>query len=150
MGCGASVHVMNEIETPIVHDTCDSLAGKFNRVKIPKDIWLFRMRNFISEHAYQLKHYGAYEVDVMYRKLHSYEISVSNTNKGNKHSQAVKVVSGILRTIPAPSPKQIRDELTTMSVDYCIEDKQHEFEEIIFVFSIIINAPMIQFYETKY
>jgi len=152
MGCNSSVHVVNEVEAPIVINNCECLAGKFNRVIVPKDIWLSRMSKFITEHIRQFKHYGVHDIDIIYRKLHTYEVNTQNSKEDttNKHSQAVKVVSGMLRNIPAPSPKQMREELTTMAVDYAMNDKEHEFEEIMFVFSIIINAPMIQFYETKY
>lgn len=148
MGCSSSVHV---VETPIVINSCGSLAGKFNRVEIPKDVWLSRMKKFIFKHINQFKYYDCNDIDVMYLKLRSYEISASNiTNKQNKHSQAVQVVSNIFRNITDPTPLGIREELTKMAVDYSNEDKEHEFEEIMFVFSIIINSPNLQFYETKY
>jgi hypothetical protein len=98
----------------------------------------------------QLKHYCAYDIDIMYQKLQSYDKNCQMTNNNDKHSQAVKVLVEMFNTSPRPSPKQMREELTTMALDYCIDDKEHEFEEIAFVFSIIINSPMIKFYETKY
>jgi len=154
MGCGASVHVVNnvvnKIETPIVNENCGYLAGKFSRTTIPKEVWLCRMREFIKNHVMQLKHYCAYDIDIMYQKLQSYDKNCQMTNNNDKHSQAVKVLVEMFNTSPRPSPKQMREELTTMALDYCIDDKEHEFEEIAFVFSIIINSPMIKFYETKY
>lgn len=149
MGCSSSVNV---IDTPVVINNYDCLAGKFNRVNVPKDIWLSRMIKFISEHVQQFKSYGTQDIYTMYHKLHSYEITTYNSKDdlSNKHSQAVKIVSSMLRTFPVPSPKQIRKELTTMAVDYSNNNKEHEFEEIMFVISIIINAPLMQFYETRY
>lgn len=148
MGCTSSVQV---VETPIIINSCESLAGKFSRAEIPKDLWLSRMKRFILKHINQFKYYDCNDIDIMYLKLRSYEIGASNiANKNNKHSQAVQVVSNIFRNVTESTPLQIRDELMKMSVVYSNEDKEHEFEEIMFVFSIIVNAPNLQFYETKY
>lgn len=148
MGCSSSVHIVNEIEAPIVVNNCECLAGKFNRAEIPKELWLSRMRKFIATHISQFKHYSCRDIDIIYNKLHVYEQTA--TMSDNKHSQAIKILSSIFNVSPRPSPKQICEELTTMALDYCVDNKEHDFEEIVFVFSIIINSPMISFYETKY
>lgn len=150
MGCSSSVHIVNEIETPIVVNNCECLAGKFVRTEIPKDLWLSRMRGFISDHISQFKHYSSHDIDIIYHKLRAYEQTSNMSDIKNKHTQAVRIVSNIFNVNPRPSPKQIREELTTMALDYCVDNKEHDFEEIAFVFSIIINSPMIKFYETKY
>lgn len=150
MGCNSSIHIVNDNETQVVVKNYKCLAGKFNRTEIPKELWLSRMRTFITEHISQFKHYSSWDIDIIYHKLRAYEQSSNISDKNNKHSQAVKTLSSIFNTYPRPSPKQIREALTTMAVDYCMDNKEHEFEEIAFVFSIIINSPMIKFYETKY
>jgi hypothetical protein len=154
MGCGASVHVVEsaviKIDTPKSNDVCECLAGKFNRNAVPKELWLCRMREFIANHIAQFKNYSSHDIDIMYKKLHEYETNIKVANDNTKHSQAVRILSEIFNTSPPPSPKQLRDELTTMALDYCVVDKEHEFEEVVFVFSIIINSPMIKLYETKY
>lgn len=150
MGCTSSVHV---VETPIIISRCESLAGKFNRVEIPKDVWLSRMTRFIIKHINQFKHYDCNDMDIMFLKLRSYEISIKNVNTTDtkhKHSQAVQVVSNLFRTTTENTPLQLREQLTKMAFDYSNDDKEHEFEEIMFVFSIIVNSPNLQFYETKY
>lgn len=150
MGCSSSVHIVNEIETPIVVNNCEYLAGKFNRTELPKELWLSRMREFIANHILQFKHYNSHDIDIMYQKLQAYEQSSNMSDNKDKHTQAVRIISNIFNVNPRPSPKQIREELTTMALDYCVNNKEHDFEEIAFVFSIIINSPMIKFYETKY
>lgn len=150
MGCSSSVHIVNEIETPIVVNNCECLAGKFNRSEIPKEVWLSRIRKFIVDHIQQFKQYTPHDIDIIYHKLRAYETNANMSENQNKHSQAVKVLSGIFNAFPRPSPKQIREELTTMALDYCVDNKEHDFEEIVFVFSIIVNSPTIKFYETKY
>jgi hypothetical protein len=148
MGCSSSINV---VETPIIINSCENLAGKFNRVEIPKDVWLSRMTRFIHKHINQFKHYDYNDIEIVYLKLRSYEISASNTsNAKNKHSQAIHVVSDLFRTIPELTPLQLREQLTQMASEYSKDDKEHEFEEIMFVFSIIVNSPNLQFYETKY
>lgn len=147
MGCGSSIQNMNEINTSN-NNKC--LAGKFNRTEIPKQLWLSRMKIFIADHIKQYKNYSFQDIQIIYQRLRAYEQSTNMLKDKNKHSQAVKILSGIFNVYPHLSPKQIREELTTMAVDYCINNKEHEFEEIAFVFSIIVNSPMIRFFETKY
>lgn len=148
MGCNSSINV---VEAPIIINSCESLAGKFNRVEIPKDIWLSRMTRFIYKHINQFKNYDCNDIEIVYMKLRSYEISSSNIiNVQNKHSQAIQVVSNLFRTIPELTLLQLKNNLTQMASDYLRNNKEHEFEEIMFVFSIIVNAPNLQFYETRY
>jgi len=167
MGCTTSIHVVNNVvntfetpidnnvvntvQTPVIDESSKYIAGKFNRITIPKELWLCRMQEFITNHVQQLKHYCSHDYDIMYQKLHSYENNVRvRCHNNDKHSQAVQVLSGMFNVTPCPSPKQLREVLTTMALDYCMADKEHDFEEIAFVFSIIVNSPMIKFFETKY
>lgn len=149
MGCNSSLPLVSDSDNIVVSKS-ECLAGKFKRSELPKKMWMSRMKEFIAEHISQFKTYTAYDILVMYRKLHTYENNGHIYDKTNKHLQAIRIVSNMLRADLEPSAKRIKEELTSMATFYCNENREHEFEEIMFVFSIIVNAPMIQFYEIQF
>ncbi len=146
MGCSSSINIVYNVVVPaetLNKEKC--LAGKFRRTQLPKEIWLRRMYSFICKHILQFKDYSAYDIDVMLNKLNQYMKSISDNE--TKHAKAIIILNDIF--CKAPSPAMLRVALREMSVSYCSQDKEHEFEEIAFVFSIIVTAPILGLYETN-
>lgn len=150
MGCSASMVAVDNTEAIVMKKT-KFLAGKFQRVEVAKGIWIIRMKQFITNLTNQIQEYGEDDIKSMYGKLCEYQRNLyvlSDTN--SKHAKAVAVVADIFDSIPFPKPKRLRDDLVVMAAEYWLDSKEHDFEEIMFVFSIIVNTPIINFLEPKY
>jgi hypothetical protein len=150
MGCGTSSNnIVHCVSSPVLVNKKKCLVGKFVRVHLPKEIWMSRMTTFIENHIKQLKGYSYQDVQIMYEKLTQYQkgiiVIADNTNK---HHLAIKAIGTLFKN--GQSSTMLREKLTILANEYCEENKEHEFEEIMFIFSIIVNAPMIKFFETKY
>lgn len=128
-------------------DNTKCLAGKFQRVELPKEIWLSRMATFIHSHMKQINGFSLVEYDMMITRLEQYRKSIGpNPTKKNKHTHAIQV----LETLFAEPTKTsiLTKVLINTSIDYCNHNREHHFEEIMFIFTIIVNAPMMCYFET--
>ena len=131
------------VVSPILINKNKFLAGKFPRVEIPDEIWLSRMSTFITNHIREIKGYGPHDIDIMMAKLNEYKKLAPSDEKQSNAIQVMCKVFGY-----CPEPKAIRERLLGLSLEYSLEQRHHEFEEVVFLFSIIIHSPVMKFYET--
>lgn len=156
MGCGMST--MNNQVAPMFEVDNSSkttvskksyLAGKFPREELPKDVWKSRMTTFIQTNISQMKEYGRVEHAVMMRRLADFERTTDlRICNNDKHIHAIMVIRKLFNL--SASTNTMCDTLLEMSLDYCQRNKEHDFEEIMFAFTIIVNAPMLKYFEAKY
>lgn len=157
MGCNISVA---DVDTSV--DVLDyqaqkqmlskCLAGRYQRVNVSKGYWLPRIRSFIKANIKQYQNYGYKDIELVYKKLYEYRRNLAIvSDRDSKHANAVSVMFELLTdSCPCPSPKELKNTLTVMAIDYSLKNKEHDFEEIMFVFSIILTAPIITYLEPKY
>lgn len=160
MGCASS---MDHSVLPLIDDgdamnVCSKLdkskclAGKFQRVNLPKEIWLSRMATFIHSLVKQIDNFNSEDYHVMIARLERYIKAIGhNPPKKDKHIHAVQVLETIFMNNAKPTPLKtstIDQILINTSIDYCNSNKEHHFEEVMFIFTIIVNAPMMRYFET--
>lgn len=157
MGCASSmdnavIPFADEVDVKMqskiaMLDTTKCLAGKFQRVELPKEIWISRMATFIHSHMKQINAFSLSEYDTMITRLEQYRKSIGPIPiKKNKHTHAIEVLETLFAK---PTNVSILTKvLINTSIDYCNHDREHHFEEIMFILTIIVNAPMMSYFET--
>lgn len=159
MGCGASMDnavlpLPNDMDAQASKshkkfDASKCLAGKFQRVELAKEVWVSRMATFIYSHVKQIQNFSATEYEVMLARLAQYRKSIGpNPIKKDKHTHAISTLEMVFAKPIHPST--LAKVLIGTSVDYCESNQEHHFEEIMFVFTIIVHAPTMRYFETTY
>lgn len=123
------------------------LAGKFQRRQLPKEIWLSRMATMIYDHIKQVKGYGQSDYNIMLIRVAEFKKMLAS-HLDEKQVNAIKVMDKLFDK--PTTPKVMAQTLINLSAEYCKKNKEHDFEEIMFKFSIIVNAPTMRYFETKY
>jgi hypothetical protein len=160
MGCASSMdnavlpladEIGDEVDVKMQSklDKSKFLAGKFQRIELPKEIWLSRMATFIHSHMKQINHFSQADYDVMIARLDLYKKTIGpNPVKKDKHTHAVRVLETLFaKRINACVLDNI---LINTSIDYCNRDREHHFEEIMFILTILVHTPMMRYFETTY
>lgn len=173
MGCAASCNNVTEVEDSVIHVSFGLpqldmfhqppqkvenflLPGKLvtrrdGKPALPKHVWIKRMSLFISTHILQIKTYNIHQFHEMQAKLASFESGdcCFNYNLDNpQHANAIKEIRTILIDIDTFDDMCIY--FLAMCHKYCDSDRVEDFEHIAFIFSIVVNSPMIKAYETKW
>ncbi len=123
------------------------LAGKFERKQLPKEIWLSRMATMIYDHIRQMKGYSQSDYNIMLMRVFEFQKMLASY-LDDKQANAIKVMDKLFKK--PTSSKVMAQVLINLSTDYCKKNKEHDFEEIMFKFSIVVNAPTMHYFETKY
>lgn len=95
--------------------------------------------------------YDSHECRLMYEKYERFKNGTGAFNRSLKdpvHANAVKELSMLFES--GMSGVEKKQYVTNLLHAYAQTDRQTDFEEIAFIFSIIVNSPMITMYETKY
>lgn len=154
MGCTASMDnavlpFPDEIDVGN-HEKVDKskyLAGKFDRIELPKEVWISRTATFIHSHVKQIQQFSSIEYDIMIERLAQYRKSIGpNPKKNDKHTHAIAILEMIFAK--RINPSTLTKVLISTSVDYCNVNKEHHFEEIMFVLTIIVHFPMMRYFES--
>lgn len=119
------------------------------QIALPKTLWIQRMNHFMERHLKQLLQYSSADINVLLNRLQNFQRgngSYQFVGKEAIHTAAVAEIAkmfDITRNVD-----KIKDHLWELSLSYLEQDRVEEFEHLAFIFSIIVNAPMIQMYET--
>jgi hypothetical protein len=122
-----------------------------NDTNIEVTVWAKRMCRFIKAHMQQTMNYSEAEVEIMYDKFQRFMRSAGSHNRTLAdpiHKNAMDELQRVFMT--GETHKTLENHLCELAITYGYTKRTIEFEEIALVFSIIVNAPMIRFYETKW
>jgi protein-arginine kinase activator protein McsA len=113
--------------------------------------WVNNMAKFMQSQLKQAFRYDCHECRIMYEKYERFKNGTGAFNRSLKdpvHANAVNELSMLFES--GMSGIEKKQYVTNLLHAYAQTDRQADFEEIAFIFSIIVNSPMITMYETKY
>lgn len=113
--------------------------------------WIKNMTKFMQSQLKQALRYDCHECRLMYEKYQRFKNGTGAFNRTLKdpvHANAVRELSMLFES--GMSGIEKKQYVTNLLHAYAQTDRQTDFEEIAFIFSIIVNSPMITMYETKY
>ena len=118
-------------------------------IALPKILWMERMQIFLQRHLKQLTQYSSADIDVLFNRLNNFQKGNGSYEFAQKKDIHKAAVAEIVKMFDiSRNVDKIKDYLWELSLSYLKQDKVEEFEHLAFIFSIIVNAPMIQMYET--
>jgi len=119
-----------------------------NRDPLSTDTWKERMTTFMNLHLAQLLDYDVDARLVVYDRVGRFSRGAGlphRTLDDPCHKMAVIEVINMLRH---PTEVAVKTHITHLVSKYGDEGRREDFEEIAFVFAIIVNAPLIKKNET--
>jgi hypothetical protein len=137
MGCTSSTAI-------IVEDRSSSY--------IPQAEWARKMTRFVKRHVKQMDSYSYDELEIMCDtfKRFSRGAGAHNRNLSDPvHSKAIEVLDTVFK-VDFDTDSIHNDLIKQIPLYSASKTQQAEFNEVAFVFSIIVNAPALKKYETKY
>lgn len=160
MGCGPSMQnavITFENDKEVVPeaivkiDGIKSRFGVIHRIELPKDTWLARIEAFIRSHIKTIHNFNHIELVIMMNRLHEFRKAIDKSDAAvrNPFTNAVNTLDKIF----IENPDDISawsHQLIKLAKTYSGKDDEMYFEEIMFVFTVIVNAPRMRFFETTY
>jgi hypothetical protein len=113
--------------------------------------WVNNMAKFMQSQLKQAFRYDYHECNLMYEKYDRFKHGTGAFNRSLKdpvHANAMRELSMLFES--GMSGIEKKQYVANLLHAYAQTDRQADFEEIAFIFSIIVNSPMITMYETKY
>lgn len=119
------------------------------QIALPKVLWMERMNIFMERHLKQLLQYSSNDTNVIFDRLKNFQKGNGSYQFAEKKAIHKAAVAEIVKMFDITrNVDKIKDYLWELSLSYLEQDKVEEYEHLAFIFSIIVNAPMIQMYET--
>lgn len=113
--------------------------------------WVNNMSKFMKSQLMQAFQYDGHECKIMYEKYERFKNGTGAFNRSFNdpvHANAMRELTILFEGGMKGIEK--KQYVTNLLHAYAQTDRQKDFEEIAFIFSIIVNSPMITMYETKY
>jgi hypothetical protein len=158
MGCGYSMqNAVIPFENQVVEEAIVKIDGKkskfgiIHRIELPKDTWLARIEAFIHSHINTINKFSHIELVIMMHRLHEFRKAIDKSDAAirNPFTNAVNTLDKIFFENPNDISAWSR-QLIKLATTYSKNNDEIYFEEIMFMFTVIVNAPLMRFFETTY
>jgi len=147
MGCMAS----NQNKVQVITQQTNLVYLQEHEYSRATEKWVNNMTAFMLSQLKQAFRYDCHECRLMYEKYERFKNGTGAFNRSLKnpvHANAMRELSMLFES--GMSGVEKKQYVTNLLHAYAQTDRQTDFEEIAFIFSIIVNTPMITMYETKY
>jgi hypothetical protein len=118
------------------------------RDPLPSGTWKERMTTFMNNHMDQLQEYDQCARLIVHDKLARFARGAGVPYRTLENACHKNAIVEIIKLFTYASESTVRLKISSLITNHAALDKREDFQEIAFVFAIIVNAPQIKKQET--